>query len=65
LPLLGRIAARSTRTSRFGLRVGHTWPDRRLSVTKSCQIEQFAHTVFPGTCDELVAVTGGQPADVA
>jgi hypothetical protein len=36
-----------------------------MSVTKSCQIEQFAHTVFPGTCDELVAVTGGQPADVA
>jgi hypothetical protein len=44
----------------------HTWRDRRLtSVTKRCQIEQFAHAVFPSTFAELIAVTGGEPADVA
>jgi hypothetical protein len=42
------------------------WPDRRpLSVAKGCQIEQFAHAVFPSSFEELVAVTGGEPADVA
>ena len=34
-------------------------------VTKGCQIEQFAHAVFPTTLAELVAVTGGELADVA
>lgn len=34
-------------------------------VTEACQIEQFAHAVFPTTYAELVAVTGGEPADVA
>jgi hypothetical protein len=30
------------------------WPDcRPLSVTKECQIEQFAHAVFPTTFTEL------------
>jgi hypothetical protein len=37
----------------------------RASVTKRCQIEQFAHAVFPTTFGELVKVTGGDPADVA
>jgi hypothetical protein len=32
---------------------------------KRCQIERFAHAVFPTNFDELVAVTGGEPADVA
>jgi hypothetical protein len=30
-----------------------------------CQIEQFEHAVVPLTYAELVAVTGGDPADVA
>jgi hypothetical protein len=34
-------------------------------VTKGCQIERFAHAVFPTNFHELVAVTGGEPADVA
>jgi hypothetical protein len=34
-------------------------------VTKWCQIEQFAHAVFPTTFAELVAVTGGERAEVA
>jgi hypothetical protein len=34
-------------------------------VTKGRQIEQCAHAVFPSTFAELVAVTGGAPADVA
>ena len=34
-------------------------------VTEGGQIEQFAHAVFPRTYAELVAVTGGEPADVA
>lgn len=33
-------------------------------VTKGCQIEQFAHAVMPLTFAELVAVTGGQSAEV-
>jgi hypothetical protein len=33
-------------------------------VTEGCQIEQFAHSVFPSTFAELVKVTSGQPADV-
>jgi hypothetical protein len=42
------------------------WPDRRpLSIIKGCQIEHFAHAVFPTTFAELVMVTGGEPADVA
>jgi hypothetical protein len=43
------------------------WHDRHRStpVTKGCQIEQFAHAVFPTTFAELVAVTGGEAADVA
>lgn len=34
-------------------------------VTKRCQVEQFAHAVFPTTFAELVEVTGGEQADVA
>jgi hypothetical protein len=34
-------------------------------VTEGCQIEQFSHAVFPTTYAELVAVTCGEPADVA
>jgi hypothetical protein len=34
-------------------------------VTKRRQIEQFAHAVSPSTFAELVAVTGGESADVA
>jgi len=34
-------------------------------VTKQSHVEQFAHAVFPSTFAELVAVTGGEPADVA
>jgi hypothetical protein len=36
------------------------WP-----VTEGCQIEHFAHAVFPTTFAELVAVTDGVPAEVA
>jgi hypothetical protein len=34
-------------------------------LTKECRIEQFPHAVFPTTFSELVAVTGGESADVA
>jgi hypothetical protein len=34
-------------------------------VTKGTQIEWFAHAVFPTTYTELLAVTGGEAADVA
>jgi hypothetical protein len=34
-------------------------------VTKGSQIAQFAHAVFPSTYAELLAVTGGEAADVA
>jgi hypothetical protein len=34
-------------------------------VTEACQIEQFVHAVFPSSYRELLAVTGGEPADVA
>jgi hypothetical protein len=36
-----------------------------LAVTKGCQIERFAHAVFPSTYAELLAVTGGDPAVMA
>jgi hypothetical protein len=29
------------------------------------RIEQFAHAVFPSSCADLLAVTGGEPAGVA
>ncbi len=56
-------AAPDTRRSRRvaagygGVDVGSIW--------SRCQIEQFARAVFPTTYGELVAVTGGTPADVA
>jgi hypothetical protein len=37
----------------------------RRQFTKRRQIEQFAHAVFPTTYTELLAVTGGEAADVA
>jgi len=43
------------------------WPEAIASVgvTKGCQTEQIPHAVSPTTFAELVAVTGGEPADVA
>ena len=34
-------------------------------VAKRCRIEKFAHAVFPSNFAELLAVTGGEAADVA
>ena len=36
-----------------------------LQATEGCHIEQFPHAVFPSSYDELIAVTAGEPADVA
>jgi hypothetical protein len=71
LPVLGRIAraldaeltVRGRAEAARGVTLG-AWSHRLASVTKRCQIEQFPHAVFPTTFAELVAVTGGEPADV-
>jgi prolyl-tRNA editing enzyme YbaK/EbsC (Cys-tRNA(Pro) deacylase) len=51
--------------------VGHPAPLRTLVDRALAQYDEIwaaggvAHAVFPSTFDELVAVTGGEPADVA
>jgi len=51
--------------------VGHPAPVRTLVDTALAQFDEvwaaggIAHAVFPTTFDELVRVTGGEPADVA
>jgi hypothetical protein len=59
-PEIGRLGAGSTGRG-WGRRVGSI----ALAVTKGCQIERFAHAVFPSTYAELLAVTGGDPAVMA
>jgi hypothetical protein len=59
-PEVGRLGAGSTGRG-WGRRVGSI----ALAVTKGCQIEQFAHAVFPSTYAELLVVTAGEAADVA
>lgn len=51
--------------------VGHPAPVRTLVDTALAQFDEvwaaggIAHAVFPTTFDELVRITGGEPADVA